>query len=119
MDPRPDEATAEAIQELQMDGFIRWSGRFHRGRPLFVATTEGRIAAGQSSELAEQRAVTPKAIATEGEDWDGDVAQLAVVVPSLLGDETLCDATFATKHEAFCAGVALTPGRRPLRPDSG
>ena len=40
-------------------------------------------------------------------EWDGDVQDLSGHLEELLLSQSLCEETFATKHEAFAAGVAL------------
>ena len=39
------------------------------------------------------------------EDWDGDPEALRGLERQLSGDAALCDQTFASKHEAFTAGL--------------
>jgi hypothetical protein len=46
------------------------------------------------------------------EEWDGDPETLRGREKELSGDSAQCDQTFASKHEAFTAGLAL--GRRTL-----
>jgi hypothetical protein len=99
------ETVAESFAALQDDGLIRWSGKFRAGQPVWITTDlENEIS---SSPPLEQDALTP------GEEWEGDVHQLAAVVPSLLDHSDLCDQTFDSRHEAFVAGFNLGGEERP------
>ena len=41
------------------------------------------------------------------DDWDGDASELCGYEDDLIDDADLCDATFASKWEAFAAGITV------------
>jgi hypothetical protein len=76
--PRPEPSLLETFRELQEEGYLRWTGRFRRGRPIYRITTIGWIALGAAGPAPVGDELGPETVPddVQEDEWDGEITRL-------------------------------------------